>query len=539
MATKKLKKLPIGDESVKKFFNTAGPVNPEDHYCLPLSERLNEQEVRTLVEDKKYFILHAPRQTGKTSVMVNFAKMLNAEEKYTALYVNVEAAQAARSNFREGLLTILKAFKAAIDYTFGQDDPGMRYFDKEITIASISGNELFDFLQFWAQNSPKPIILFIDEIDSLIGDTLISVLRQLRAGYTNRPQAFPQSLCLIGVRDVRDYRIWSDVEQQIILGGSAFNIKAKSLRLGDFTKKEVKELYLQHTRATGQKFDKDALDYAFELTQGQPWLVNALAYEACFEMITDRNKPIIKETIERAKEALIKRRDTHIDALVDKLQEPRVRTIVDAVINGARHQRVFKQDDLSYVRDLGILSQTEMKIANPIYQEIFPRELTSTIQEEIDAKARWYQDKDKSMNMSKLMKAFTLFYRENSEILIRELLYHESGPHLLLMAFLQRVINGGGRITREYALGRDRVDLLLVWPQCKKGEQRVVIEIKVWKGEKAYQLGLKQTAGYMRTSDATEGHLVIFDRSINKSWDEKIYQRKVKVGGKTITVWGM
>ena len=124
----------------------------------------------------------------------------------------------------------------------------------------------------------NPIVLFIDEIDCLVGDTLISVLRQLRSGYDQRPKNFPQSVCLIGVRDVRDYRIWSDEQQAMVLGGSAFNIKSESLRLNDFTKDEVRALYLQHTQATGQKFDDDAIDYAFEITQGQPWLVNALAY---------------------------------------------------------------------------------------------------------------------------------------------------------------------------------------------------------------------------------------------------------------------
>jgi hypothetical protein len=182
-------------------------------------------------------------------------------------------------------------------------------------------------LEFWAEHSNKPTILFIDEIDSLVGDTLISVLRQLRTGYTNRPAHFPQSVCLIGLRDIRDYRIWSDEQQAMVLGGSAFNIKSKSLRLNDFTKDEVHALYLQHTQATGQKFDLDASDYAFEITQGQPWLVNALAYEACFEMCADRTKPITKDLIEKAKETLILRRDTHLDVLIDRLREPRVRKV--------------------------------------------------------------------------------------------------------------------------------------------------------------------------------------------------------------------
>src|SRR5262249_1015095 len=160
---------------------------------------------------------------------------------------------------------------------------------------------------------------------SLVGDTLISILRQLRARYPMRPQSFPQSVCLIGVRDVRDYRIFSDAQQTYILGGSAFNIKAESLTLSNFSQADVRTLLLQDTQEAGQIFTDEAIEYVFYLTQGQPWLVNALAYQACFRDVLDRSRPITKEVIERSKETLILRRDTHIDVLVDRLGEPRVR----------------------------------------------------------------------------------------------------------------------------------------------------------------------------------------------------------------------
>jgi hypothetical protein len=549
-----------------KFFNTSGPVNPEKHYCLPLSTRLNENELRELIAQEKYFILHAPRQTGKTSTMLNFAKTLNAEGKFTALYVNIEGAQAARGKYRDGLLIILRQLKSAIERTFGPENIALDYFKKETTIQSMTGNDLFDFLQFWAQNNNKPLIIFFDEIDALIGDTLISVLRQLRTGYTNRPKFFPQSVCLIGVRDVRDYRIWSDEQQAMILGGSAFNIKAKSLRLKDFNKQEVHELYLQHTQATGQNFDDDAVDYAFEITQGQPWLVNALAYEACFEMCTDRTQPITKDIIEQAKEILIKRRDTHLDVLIDRLREPRVRNVIEPILLGQTLPTDIPSDDLSYCIDLGILSirDKNIVISNPIYQEVLPRELIATTQQTITQKTIWYLNSDGTLDMPKLLEAFTQFFREHSDAWLEKFDYKEAGPHLLLMAFLQRIINGGGKIHREYALGRKRMDLLVEWlglhPSTSSGraslavpvvapqeqsqgdggqKQRIVIELKLLYGPKTLIDGLKQTTKYMDTCKATEGHLVIFDRTKNKTWEEKIYTKQETVGNKIITVWGM
>ncbi len=523
-----------------KFFCTAGPVKPNDHYYVP--PKLNNQEIQTLITQKKYFILHAPRQTGKTTAVSELIKKINQENQYTALYVNVEPAQADRNDIKHAMYTILKEFEEYAKAYIPEDKTLSLALAETIkNVETARSSSLKSFLQAWATKSSKPIILFIDEIDSLIGDTLISVLRQLRSGYKLRPDMFPQSLCLIGVRDVRDYRIWSDEKQAIVLGGCAFNIKAKSLRLTDFTLEDVQNLYAQHTQETGQKFTPEAIEYAFEQTQGQPWLVNALAYQACFRDIQDRTQQITKETLENAREELIKRRDTHLDVLIDRLQEDRVRTIIDAIITGDKKLSGIPTDDISYCIDLGLLSYHAkgLEIANPIYKEIIPRELTYSKQKGIVQETIWYQNPDKSLNMQKLFTEFTQFYREGFDAWIQSIAYQESGPHLLLMAFLQRIINGGGKIHREYELGRKRVDLLVTWPYEKAKTQRIVIELKIWYGEKAYQEGLEQTAQYMDTCNATEGHLVIFDRRENRSWEEKIYDTIEAYQDKKIHVWGM
>ncbi len=515
-----------------KFFSTAGAIHPEDHYFI--SHRLDIAKLKQLIEQKKYFIIHGPRQSGKTTGILEVVTQLNLEGKYKAFYINVEAAQAARNNLVEGLRTILNRFKTGIDQYFPDNDPSTDYLRTEVNNPTLSGNALYDFLQFWARNSEKSLVIFIDEIDSLVGDTLISVLRQLRDGYTIRPDFFPQSICLVGVRDVRDYRIWSDADQHTILGGSAFNIKAESLVLFNFTPEQVRDLYLQHTHETGQHFTDDAINHAYYLTQGQPWLVNALAYEACFVDVTDPLEAITIEVIERAKETLIRRCDTHLDVLIDRLQEPRVRNIMDAIIGGQSDLQTFIPDDIQYIRDLGLIKPDGFDIANPIYQEIIPRALALTAQEQIREKSAFYHNPDGTLNMNKLLAAFTEFYRENSTSWLADFPYKESGPHLLLMAFLQRIVNGGGTIHREYALDRKRVDLLL----CR-GTQRVVIELKVKRDGKTLTEGLLQTAEYMDIANAAEGHLVLFDRDLEKNWDKKIYHWVEQVENKTINVWGM
>lgn len=251
---------------VERFFNTAGPVRPDLHYCLPPLQRFDLDEVLLLIRQQKYFVLHAPRQVGKTSYLLALMEHLNLTGDYSALYVNVEVGQSAREDVAAGMRAILgQLANGARNYLY--DLFPLEQMSDVLTQQGPHG-ALNQLLTLWARQSEKPLILLLDEIDALVGDTLISVLRQLRAGYPERPANFPQSIILCGVRDVRDYRIQASSEKSVITGGSAFNIKAESLRMGNFKQAEVEALYRQHTQATGQPFAADAFPLVWELTEG-------------------------------------------------------------------------------------------------------------------------------------------------------------------------------------------------------------------------------------------------------------------------------
>ncbi len=523
-----------------RFFNTSGPVVAADHYCIPPLERLNLADVRRLIRDKRYFVLHAPRQTGKTSALLALRDLLNAEDAYRCVYVNIEGGQAAREDVEQVIRTVLGEL-ASRARSVGDAFLDEVWFD---ILAKYGPHvALREALTRWAESAPKPLVLLIDEIDALIGDSLLSVLRQLRAGYDRRPSGFPQSVVLCGVRDVRDYRIHSRSANAIIAGGSAFNIKARSLRLGDFSRDEVIALLAQHTEETEQIFTSDAQETIWTQTQGQPWLVNALADETCFHDgdTADRQRPITATDIRTAQEQLILRRETHLDQLADKLKEDRVQRIVEPLLSGAEERR-FIDRDLEYIRDLGLLAQDRpLRIANPIYAEVVPRELTWVIQEEFEQETAWYVNVDGSLDVVKLMTEFQTFFREHSEHWVTRFQYQEAGPQLLLQAFLQRIVNSGGRIEREYGLGRMRTDLLIVWPL---GDQtrKIVIECKILHKslEQTIYEGLEQTAEYMDHCDAEAGHLVIFDRREGRRWADKVFHfRRASESGVEIDVWGM
>ncbi|MCY4343516.1 MAG: AAA family ATPase, partial [Gammaproteobacteria bacterium] len=514
----------------ERFFNTSGPVVAADHYCIPPLERLELDEVLRLIRQKRYFVLHAPRQTGKTSSLLALRNLLNEGGEHRCLYANVETGQAARGDVAAGMQAILAELSIRARATFpnsGLDDATQGTLESAGPLSALR-----ETLVRWSTADAKPLVLLIDEIDALVGDTLISVLRQLRAGYDMRPAAFPQSVILCGIRDVRDYRIHSETEGDIITGGSAFNIKAASLRLGDLDEAELRALLRQHTAQTGQAFTEGALAAMWEQSQGQPWLVNALADQACFrnKANRDRSRTIDAEAIMEAREALILGRQTHLHQLADKLREERVRRVVEPVLSGSTGgEAKTSPDDVEYVRDLGLLAQRgPRRIANPIYREVIPRELMYASTDMILHETEWYVKADGDLDVEGLLEAFQGFFREHSEHWIERFQYKEAGPQLLLQAFLQRVVNGGGRIEREYALGSRRTDLLILWPPGRFAgssepgtpARRYVVECKILRGslEATIREGLEQTLAYMDRCQGESGHLVIFDRDAAKPW---------------------
>ncbi|MDQ1352015.1 MAG: hypothetical protein QG657_2321 [Acidobacteriota bacterium] len=515
-------------KTVRKTFNTSGLCFPGDHYMVNPLNRMHE--VEQLIEQKLYFTLHAPRQTGKTTYLHALARKLNAEGKYIALVVSFERAGVGSMPLdRANEVIIHSIFEAACDQLAQLHRP------KNPTNKQFL--DLKQYLRIWAKSQTKPIVLFIDEIDSLLDDVLISILRQLRDGYQSRPKYFPSSVALIGLRDVREYKAKIREGAASLGTASPFNVKAESLLLKNFSREEVSELLEQHTAETGQVFTNEVKEEIFCLTDGQPWLTNALARQVVSKILgDDYSKAITLDVVKEAKSQLILRRDTHLDSLVDKLREDRVRKIVQAIINGDNLPVDIFDDDILYVRDLGIVGQTDpLQFANPIYAEIIPRIMTSSIQSSIPLEIRtpWFVNPDGSLNMEKLLKEFQLFYRRNSGAWLGRYEYRESAQHLLLMAFLQRVINSGGEIVREMAVGNGRIDLLV-----KFGRQEFALELKINRDEYTIEDGKEQLGRYLDRLGLKEGYLVIFDPA-EKSWTEKLYYNQVPMGDKTIIMVGL
>lgn len=500
---------------------------------LPPERRLGR--VLELIDDRKYFTLHSGRQTGKTTSAFWLVDHLNASGRYHAAWIDLQTAR-EQPDLDRAFPIIL----GELDRAAARDLPSLaRPTPDEVKARlEIPERALLGYLSALAVRSDRPLVLLFDEADGLVGPAMVSFLAQLRAGYLDRSrEPFPSSVALIGLRPVRDYALAEAQRQAVSWLGttSPFNISAEAATLGPFTRDEVAELLAQHTRATGQRFAAAAADRVFALGAGHPWLTNAMADQIVARDVTDRTVEITAAHVDSAKETIIRERRTHIDSLVARLREPRVQKILAPMIAGQVTGGDVLDDDVAYVVGLGLLVEEHgrLSIPNAIYREVIPRALAHVQQLQLAQETAWYVRTDGSLDVDKLLRAFQIFWRRDGHLAAEGFGYREAGPHLMLMAFLQRVVNGGGRIEREYGLGRRALDLMIHWRDA-----RHAIEVKLRRDTETEADALQQIADYLDLAGLDEGYLVMFDLRRETSWQDKLVVRDVTHAGKQIRIVG-
>jgi hypothetical protein len=526
-----------------KTFNTAGPCVPSKHYMLPVLPRQTDAD--NMIEGKYYFVLHAPRQSGKTTYLQFLTDKINAEGRMYAFACSVATLRTVTDS--EVAMTSLTAqinislklsgVKALKELAFFDDS--MSKYDSSIKIRL--------FLNYLSTTLDKELVVFFDEADCMEPSPLITFLAQIRDGYNDRDRnpdsKFPKSMALVGMRDIKDYLIHVRPEEASKGLASPFNIKKEALTLANFTEKEIGILYHQHTEASGQIFENPAIARAWYWSEGQPWLVNALAFEAVVTILkNDYTKAVTAEIIDQAARAIIHNRPVHIDSLMERLKEPRVRRVMDSVITGAPFfDNQISDEDIRYVLDLGLLkSENEVFLpSNPIYGEIIIRTLTHRLERQVpkELEGRWTDGH--KLDMTGLLTAFQKYWRENSEMLGAPDRLTESTPHLICFTFIQRVLNSDvEEINREYALGRKRVDLYALYKGVSYPVELKTKSPNVNFSEKDLEKSLKQLHTYMDKCGSKEGWLVIFDLDWDKSWDKKITWETTQFEGYTIHIVG-
>jgi hypothetical protein len=520
---------------MKKKFNISGPCISTMHYMIAPHTRCTD--IEHLINEHEYFVLHAARQSGKTTFLIDLVHRLNEKNECYAIYCSLESVQKIDEP-EKGIQAIINAIKKSIKYH--------HYFPKKDFFSNVDYNNgystvLVDMLSYLCINLDKPLVLLFDEVDCLSNGTLISFLRQLRDGYVNRSTIpFVSSIGLIGMRNIRDYKIRIREDHDTLGSASPFNIVTEVFTLNNFSVDEIKSLLAQHTKQTGQNFSDAVVKKIFAYTQGQPWLVNAVVREIIVNILKSDELQAIKPShVRQSVQTIIERRDTHIDSLLERLNEGRVQRILTPVITGEAAGFDMTDDDYQYVIDLGLIrtDQGKISILNPIYEDVIIRKLSSAPQMSMDSKE--FPPKlphylsNKKIQMKKLLTDFQNFWRENSSIWTEKYQYKEAAPHLILLAFLQRVVNHGGSISRELASGRGRLDLCIHYKN-----HQYPIEIKIRRNTKTIDEGKIQLWNYMDTLNCEKGWLIIFEKRKTVSWSKKLFWKTSMIKKKRIYMVG-
>jgi hypothetical protein len=506
----------------------------------PLSRQMG---VKDMIEGEYYFVLHAPRHFGKTTFLRALTEEINSQGQMYALYCSLEGGQDI-TDVEKAMTWIAAEINKSLRLSLNNSLASLALPDDRPPNSN-SSVKIFYSLNRLCLNLDKDLVVFFDEADCLSGAPLVLFLAQIRSGFNTRyisPAAkFPRSMALVGQRDIRVPLAQAITSSTGLC--SAFNIVKETFVLANFTRDEIKILYDQHTEASGQTFLDAAIDRAWYWSEGQPWLVNALASESVVKILNnDYSRPITSDIMDQAALNLIKRRGSHLDCLLERFNEPRVRAVMKPSIFRADFSPPNGfLEDIRYTEDLGILSDNNgsLQIANPIYHDIFLRALTQRFEAEFEEAAPLVKSNrlvdGQKLDMTGLLKTFQKYWRDNSAFLEAPYGHKKALPFLVINAFFQKVlINDVKYLRREYALGQREMKMVLYIDFM---EQVYPMALQI-KDQKSWPDSLARVKDNMDICGSKEGWLVIFDNESEKSWDEKISWQTTQFEGSTIHIVG-
>jgi len=496
----------------RRRFHTTGPIIPEENYFVRRQDELNEFLSR--IEQGKYIVIFAPRQTGKTSLFYRVLDELEKDVSYIPIELNFEVyANTDVKDFYESIVGhIINNIKARLEKLVVPNSAEISAWLDAQRITNHLSLEKF-FMDFHAKLPETKVVLIIDEFDGIPKETLRDFLYMLRYIYhtkrRNTDRNYLHSVGIVGVKSVSQL----DFDRSI----SPFNIQDES-QVKNFTLSQVQELLGPYTAEVGQPFEPEAIKLVHERTAGQPFLVNRLAQILTEELNIPKTENITVEHFQRAYKILVKEDSTHFDTLVRNIKRnPKFKDVLLSIINREEGVEFNRRDDL--IKELttyGVIREQDgfCVIDNPAYQIVIidtfkPREngLENQYLPE-DIRFADYVTFDQRISMDALLSNFCDFIkRVGFRILQVMLTPQEFLGQYLLIGYLDTFVRQiGAYIYPEVPTGRGRMDIIILYQGRK-----YIIETKLWKGEKQYQDGKKQLAQYLQREGAGEGYYVVFD----------------------------
>lgn len=513
----------------KRFFNNSGPVNELDHFCVPPIRRLDTNKVWQLILQKKYFLVCGPKQCGKTSYLLALAKALNRNGYVKCLYFNVESLRGVQEDLVESIRSVLFEISSRARDTFGDE------YLEELVPAILERRgpyqALNELLTQWSKRSPKPIVLFIDEIDTIEGKVLTSFLSQIRAGYDKRPALFPQSIVFCATHDVIDKQ---------------FNVKDATLKISALRREDLDAMIAAYSTMAGIGIDKEAIDRVWRYSAGQPWIISTLAGELFHEIAPAKGiGKISSGQVEEAIDNILAKGGNHMEYLVSQLRDERVKNCLAPILASGSLTASDSERDLSYIQELGLVKADKAEIANDLYREMIPRALIEPVSYMLNLEGSAFLRPDgKGLDAMKMLKSFQALFRNHGDRLVSLIDYGVAGRILVFQALLQKFVDGSNRVSREFGIGQGRVVLRLERSYPERQSLAFILEqYAVFSLERFKPLVAElaeEGAAYSQNwlGPSCEVHVVAINTNPQFDWEGRPPCIRKELKGATVHVWG-
>jgi len=522
---------------MSKEFNDTGLCIPSRHYMVDTSHKL--EKIIQMIEKGKYFTINRPRQFGKTTTISLLTKQLNQRTDYVALKISFEgigdAPFASEQTFAPMLLRIMGQSMKVIY-------PEMASYLEQASRAVHNFEELSAFISDYVLWANKKVVLLIDEVDKSSNNQIfLHFLGMLRNKYLQRDDGVDgtfQSVILAGVHDVKTLKakIRPDSEQKY---NSPWNIAIDFEVDLSFSATEIETMLQDYSQEKGIQPDIPAIaEKLHYYTSGYPYLVSKLCKfidEKIVPALQDENWTV--DDVEAAFKMIVNGAytTTLFESLTKNLENnpDLYDNIFNIVINGKIIPFNIEVPVINLGHLYGIFKDSSQgcQIHNRIFeQRIYAYMLTKLLTTEpeplLSSQPGYYTDD--GLDMAFILQKFQAFMKENYSH--RDAKFLEREGRLLFLSFLRPILNGKGFDFKEPNVGDERrMDIVITHKN-----KRVVLELKIWRGDKYHQAGLKQLSDYLDIYGLKEGYLLIYDFNKGKVYKEE----QIEFQGKQIfAVW--
>ena len=501
-------------ESLMKYFETRGPVNPEKHYVVSRTEETADFIDR--IKIGRYIVLFAPRQTGKTTFFKSALITLVSENPdYFPIQLNFDTyADLSMSEFYDSLYEDLRE---EIENIFDQRGST----PSEALTKFLDGTKLtnaFSMRRFFSKlerlMNKKKVFLIIDEFDGIPQDAVSGFLNALRHIYLSDKLHCPYSVGIVGVKSI----VQLSYDRSI----SPFNIQ-DDFNLPNFTLEQVHELFSQYTEETGQHLAPDVIEMIHKQTGGQPFLVNRFGQILTDEMGIPKTQAIGVKHFLTAHTQMLEEQNINITHLLTNIRRnPQYKKELMRIASYERGLRFSLDNEIiNELATYGVLTRGSdgmCEIVNPIYQhrilQAF-RPLFNGLENDYFPEDTYFEDyltPEGHIDLERLLDNFRDFIaRVGFRILQVPGTPQEFVGQDLLYAYLDQFVRiVRGHMYLEVQTGRGRMDLVIF-----HNSRKYIVETKIWEGGKRFLAGKKQLMTYLNLEQADEGYYVVFDHRQN------------------------